>query len=232
MARTRAKATGGNTDDADKSTDASGTIDTAKLPADNEVISKGKPPSNSTQDNSDGNTPSDSVLTPDKSTVTKAISSKVATVSTANSGKNEAKDNINTTDSNSTKKSSTIDTAADVITGGDRAEDYIMGTNPGRTVKMSPTVAVCFVWKKGGKLVAENVNQAVPADNKLKGLLELISTGKSGEYNALNDSQMHLHFSKKPLAEDGDVNEWVSWYFAEICPLNVFFCKMDQCTIL
>jgi hypothetical protein len=135
-------------------------------------------------------------------------------------------------------------TTIDLNTGGDRAEDYITETNPGSTVKLSPTVLACLAWvSKEGKLVAENVNQAVPEQNKLNGLLKLTARGKSGNYNALNDSQMHLHFSKKPLAENDDVEEEVSLYFTKsfsvpFCeyrfmdPLLKVFYKIVQCTIL
>ena len=95
----------------------------------------------------------------------------------------------------------------------DRPELYIKATNAGSPTKISPTAMVCLTClDTEGKLVAENVNQAVPDQKKLIGLLELLSTGKSGNFNEINDSQMHLHISKKPTAEDS-VEDWVSYYF-------------------
>ena len=206
-----------STNDANKSTDANSTNDATKSTARKKVITPGKNSSNSSQDAIDGVTTTEYMVTPEKETT-------IDVPTTKNSGEDRAEDNNMATNPNSTVKLSHSDTTMDVNTGGDRAENYITETNPGSTVKLSPTVLACLAWvSKRGKLVAENVNQAVPDQNKLNGLLTLASRGKSGNYNALNDSQMHLHLSKKPLANSGDVEEQVSWYHTK--SFSVQFCE-------
>ncbi len=112
----------------------------------------------------------------------------------------------------------------------DRPEHYITGTNTGLPTKFSPTAAACFVLLDAdGKMVAENVNQAVPQQEKIVGLLKLVATGKCGEYKEMNDSQVHFHFSKK-AARDDSAEDCVSLLLLN--QRNEPFCKIDQCTNL
>ncbi len=112
----------------------------------------------------------------------------------------------------------------------DRPEHYIKGTNTGLPTKISATVFVCFTHlDPEGKLVAENVNQAVPQQEKILGLLKLVATGKSGDNKEMNDSQIHLHFSKK-AAEDDSAEDCVSLLLLNL--RNEPFCKIDHCTNL